>query len=179
MRLNRRNGALHPTGIFHCELPDITGTNRTLYIELYLHTEKTNGQFLYVQLLSIYICNDSVRYNLLPNFIGLRNHSITHMTYNDTTNTLVCTSTGGMVSIGRGSCRTQTPASFSQHIVDRVRARYENVVVLEPKDQGKYVCSVRNELKSSHAVLLTEYDVGKFVVSFCNYWSTHCTMYVY
>ena len=87
------------------------------------------------------------------------------MAYNDTTDTLVCTSTGGLVSVGLGSCSTQTPVSFSQHIVDRVRTRYENVIVFGPEDQGKYVCSVRNEQKSSHAVLLTEYDVGMFVVT--------------
>ena len=87
------------------------------------------------------------------------------MACNDTTDTLVCTSIGGMVSVGTGFCSTQTPVSFSQHIVDRVRAKYETVMILEPEDQGKYMCSVRNELKSSHAVLLTEYDAGKFVVN--------------
>ena len=40
VRLNHRNNAMYPTGIFHCELPDITGTNRTLYVELY---SKTSG----------------------------------------------------------------------------------------------------------------------------------------
>ena len=43
VRLNRRNDAVHPTGTFHCELPDITGTNRTLHIELFLHIGETNG----------------------------------------------------------------------------------------------------------------------------------------
>ena len=98
------------------------------------------------------------------------------MAYNDTTDTLVCTSTGGLVSVGTGFCSVQTPISFSQHIVDRVRARYETVMVLEPEDQGNYVCSVRNELKSSYAVLLTEYDVGMFVVTTSLH--TACTMYV-
>ena len=98
------------------------------------------------------------------------------MTYNDTTDTLICTSTGGLVSVSAGSCSSRAPVSFSQHIVGRVTMRYGNVTIWRPEDQGKYVCSVRSELKSSHAVLLTEYDVSKFVVSFCNYQSTHCTM---
>ena len=40
VRLNRRNNAMYPTGIYHCELPDRNGINRTLYVELY---SKTSG----------------------------------------------------------------------------------------------------------------------------------------
>ena len=38
VRLNRRNNAVYPTGIYHCELPDRNGINRTLYVELYRET---------------------------------------------------------------------------------------------------------------------------------------------
>ena len=38
VRLNRRNKAVYPTGIYHCELPDKNGIKRTLYVELYRET---------------------------------------------------------------------------------------------------------------------------------------------
>ena len=30
--LNRRTGAVGPTGLYTCQVPDVSGTNRTLYI---------------------------------------------------------------------------------------------------------------------------------------------------
>ena len=34
VRLNRRNNALFPTGIYHCEVPDAININRTVYVSL-------------------------------------------------------------------------------------------------------------------------------------------------
>ena len=34
VRLNRRNDVLSPTGIYTCEIPDSTGTNRSIYINI-------------------------------------------------------------------------------------------------------------------------------------------------
>ena len=34
VRLNRRNNVLSPTGIYRCEVPDSTGTNRNIYINI-------------------------------------------------------------------------------------------------------------------------------------------------
>ena len=39
VRLNRRNNAQSPTGVYRCEIPDASGTTQTLYVGVYT-TEK-------------------------------------------------------------------------------------------------------------------------------------------
>ena len=34
VRLNRRNNVLSPTGVYRCEIPDSSGTNRSIYINI-------------------------------------------------------------------------------------------------------------------------------------------------
>ena len=34
VRLNRRNDVLSPTGVYRCEIPDLSGMNRSLYINI-------------------------------------------------------------------------------------------------------------------------------------------------
>ena len=40
--LNRRTGAVGPTGLFTCQVPDGSGTNRTLYIGVGAGTDYTS-----------------------------------------------------------------------------------------------------------------------------------------
>ena len=42
VRLNRRNNATHPIGIYRCEIPDQTGISQNLYIGL--HTYSHSGK---------------------------------------------------------------------------------------------------------------------------------------
>ena len=35
VRLNRRNNAMMPTGVFRCEIPDASGTNQNVYVGVY------------------------------------------------------------------------------------------------------------------------------------------------
>ena len=35
VRLHRRNNAMMPTGVFHCKIPDASGTNQSVYIRVY------------------------------------------------------------------------------------------------------------------------------------------------
>ena len=42
VRLNRRNNAMSPTGIFHCELPGPNGVIQTLYVGVYASND--NGE---------------------------------------------------------------------------------------------------------------------------------------
>ena len=42
VRLNRRNNAMTPTGIFHCELPGPNGVTQTLYVGVYASND--NGE---------------------------------------------------------------------------------------------------------------------------------------
>lgn len=39
VRLNRRNDATMPTGVFRCEIPDASGNNQTVYVGVYSVTE--------------------------------------------------------------------------------------------------------------------------------------------
>ena len=47
IRLNRRNGATSPLGRYRCDIPDASGTTRSVYINIVL------GMFLYYALLNI------------------------------------------------------------------------------------------------------------------------------
>ena len=47
VRLNRRNDATSPLGLYRCDIPDSTGTTRSIYINIVL------GMFLYYALLNI------------------------------------------------------------------------------------------------------------------------------
>ena len=38
VRLNRRNNATSPTGVYRCEIPDASGTNQTLYVGIYVES---------------------------------------------------------------------------------------------------------------------------------------------
>ena len=42
VRLNRRNSAMSPTGIFHCELPDSDNVTQALYVGVYADSD--NGE---------------------------------------------------------------------------------------------------------------------------------------
>ena len=39
VRLNRRNNATMPTGVFRCEIPDASGTSQIIYLGVYLQGE--------------------------------------------------------------------------------------------------------------------------------------------
>ena len=43
VRLNRRNNALFPIGMYHCEVPDISSINHTVYVGLLRYGE--HGRF--------------------------------------------------------------------------------------------------------------------------------------
>ena len=36
VRLNRKNNAVDPTGVYRCEIPDRDGVNRTLFVGVYV-----------------------------------------------------------------------------------------------------------------------------------------------
>ena len=49
VRLNRRNNANHPTGIYHCEVPDENNITRTLHIGLLELNSGHFGRFLILE----------------------------------------------------------------------------------------------------------------------------------
>ena len=42
VRLNRRDDAQSPTGVYRCEIPDASGTEQSIYVGLYLESEGNN-----------------------------------------------------------------------------------------------------------------------------------------
>ena len=42
VRLNRRDNAQSPTGVYHCEIPDGNGNDQSIYVGLYLESEGNN-----------------------------------------------------------------------------------------------------------------------------------------
>ena len=43
VRLHHRNNATMPNGVFHCTIPDISGTNQNIYVGIYT---PENGELL-------------------------------------------------------------------------------------------------------------------------------------
>ena len=42
VRLHRRNGAIGPTGLYHCVIPDSSGVDQTLFVGAYTIRENSN-----------------------------------------------------------------------------------------------------------------------------------------
>ena len=121
VRLNRRNNAMMPTGVFRCEIPDASGTNQNIYIGVYPRKEGAP------------VINNSLSYS-----------------YNQT-QSLECTSTGGpatnVVWLKNG---VLLGGEYEQHqiITNRTISKYRNVLSLDQRDPkeiiGNYTCLVRN-----------------------------------
>ena len=45
VRLNRRNNATSPTGVYRCEIPDASGTNQNIFVELQAGTFNSHMDF--------------------------------------------------------------------------------------------------------------------------------------
>ena len=126
VRLNRRNNAMMPTGVFRCEIPDASGTNQSIYIGVYPHGEGAP------------VINISLSYS-----------------YNQT-QSLECTSIGSPATnvmwLKNG---VLLGGEYEQHqiITNRTISKYRNVLSLDqrhPKEIiGNYTCLVRNSRTES------------------------------
>ncbi len=89
--------------------------------------------------------------------------TIIGVSYNTTSFTLSCvTSGGGAAYINEDQCGSQQQLiSFFQYSIDSLTMRYNNELRRRSQSQGNYICSTRNREAVSHAVLLTEFGVGK------------------
>ena len=89
--------------------------------------------------------------------------SIISVSYNMTNFILSCVSSDGIATyINDDGCnRRQQFVSFSQQVLDPLTMRYNNVLKWRSQSQSNYICSTRNSIATSYAVLLTEFGVGK------------------
>ena len=90
---------------------------------------------------------------------------INSVSYNATSFTLSCDTSDGIATyISEDECNIkQQLVSFSQQVVDPFTLRYSNELRWRSQGQGSYICSTRNRVAVSYAVLLTEFRYGKSI----------------
>ena len=91
------------------------------------------------------------------------NVSIIGVSYSIANFTLSCVTSGGIATyINKDNCGSkQQLASFSQQVLDPFTIRYNNVLKWRSQNQSNYICSTRNSIAVTYAVLLTEFGAGK------------------
>ena len=121
VRLNRRNNAMMPTGVFRCEIPDVNGTNQSIYVGIYPHGEGTP------------VINNSLSYS-----------------YNQT-QSLECTSIGGpATNVKWWKNDVLLDDQYDQYkiVINETSSEYQNILSLYQKSPeeviGSYICLVRN-----------------------------------
>ena len=119
VRLNRRNNAMMPSGVFRCEIPDANGTNQNIYVGVY---SVENGAPT---------INEPLEYS-----------------YDAFEQVVVCTTMGGPATNVRWWKDGIQQVEQLQRISDTVNSVYENVLVVgqQSPDEvvGNYTCSVSN-----------------------------------
>ena len=121
VRLNRRNNAMIPTGVFRCKIPDANGTDRSIYIGIYPREGGTP------------VINNSLSYS-----------------YNQT-QSLECTSTGGPATNVKWWKNDKLLSDeYDQYkiVIDETISEYQNILSLDQKSPeeviGNYTCLVEN-----------------------------------
>ena len=89
--------------------------------------------------------------------------SIVGLSYNATNFTLSCVTSDGVATfVNKEDCsHEQQLLGFTQQLLDPAAMKYNNVLRWDSQSQGNYICSTRNRMATSYAVLLTEFAVGK------------------
>ena len=121
VRLNRRNNATSPSGVFRCEIPDASGTNQSIYIGVYPEGEGV------------------ITINELPSY------SFDHDQF------LTCTSRGGPATNVEWLKDGQILGDEyeqQKRIINQTTAEYQSVLSLSqlnPEEViGNYTCRVNN-----------------------------------
>ena len=130
VRLNRRNNAMMPTGVFCCEIPDANGTDQSIYVGVYPHREGAP------------IINNSLSYS-----------------YNQT-QSLECTSTGGPATNVKWWKNDKLLSDeYDQYkiVIDETSSEYQNILSLDQKSPeeviGSYTCLVNNTRGESNKTI--------------------------
>ena len=114
------NSGTSPTGVFHCQIPDASGTSQNIYVGIYPESD----------------------------VIGIP--SITSVRLDRNTTTLTCTSTGGPPTTvtwrKNGTLVDDSLFQQSQRVVDTENATYENVLFNDDitNFKGIFTCEVSN-----------------------------------
>ena len=121
VRLNRRNNATMPTGVYHCEIPDANETIQSVFVGIYPDNEGAPT------------INDSLVYNY------------------DDNQRVECTSSGGpatVVTWWKNGRSLDARSDQYQIIINEKSSKYQNILLLgqqPPGDiVGSYSCHVEN-----------------------------------
>ena len=81
--------------------------------------------------------------------------------------TLTCVTSGGAAYAtyaNKEKCNRQELVSLSQQVLDPVTVTYNNMLTWNSQSQGHFMCSTRNKVSTSYAVLLTEFRAGMYYI---------------
>lgn len=164
VRLNRRRNATTPIGIYLCEVFESSGIMRSLYVGIYssaggIYKNKDN-------LVSLHIATviATITYRVFHPFILYHAGVIDgiSLTYNSSTFTLTCTSTGGPVT--NVTWRKDEKILFIDGtiyqakltVIDTEEAIYENALTLRSEMDltGTYSCEVSNSRSSQNKSII-------------------------
>ena len=132
-----RNGATSPTGVFRCDVPDVSGTSQSIFVGLYPSTDGKRLKILFAN-----------SFNKFSSNIG--SPSITSLVFNRNSTTLTCTSTGGPPTTvawrRNGVLVNDSLYQQSQRVVNTETATYENVLFSSDITifVGTFTCEVSN-----------------------------------
>ena len=137
VHLHRRNNAMMPTGVYHCEIPDANGTRQNIYVGIY---PQGDGESLEC---SVDVdCSDKLDVTGSP--------SITSVLLDRNSTTLTCTSTGGPPTTvtwrKNGVLVDDSLFHQSQRVVDTENSTYENVLFNDDITYfvGIFTCEISN-----------------------------------
>ena len=142
VRLNRRNNATFPTGIYRCNIPVSDYNDTDIYIGVY---NSESGKLMF------FFCEKNVCIRVIHSFnIGFPN--ITSFEFNRDTISLICYSTGGPVTtltwMKNDKILNIDGLNYQQEkiILDSVTATYKNVLYSDNVSNlvGVFTCIVQN-----------------------------------
>ena len=150
--LNYVNVSDIPSGIYRCEIADVNNVANHLYVGIYPQEQGRHTKHaLFTQ-------------NTIHFSIGMAR--VTSLNYDSTTNTLVCTSTGGPVTTVTWSKDDNSGINNyeqSMAIIDTTTATYQSRLRIPNKSSestGHYTCTVSNSRGRSNQTIHLE---GKWV----------------
>ena len=139
VRLNRRNNAQSPTGLYRCEIPDASGTNQTLYVGVYTTDIKGMIHSLFDPPIYTQMC-----------FLFTVSPTITNIHFDALSQALTCVSSNSPATTVHwqiNSTAATVNTTQLQRVVNASEAVYENILFImgDPDAiSGDYTCVVSN-----------------------------------
>ena len=141
VRLNRRNNAQSPTGVYRCEIPDASGNNQTTFIGV--NTIGNQGNTSYKQ--------SQVNFNLTgaPSIQSVLFEMTSATDAATPSFTLDCITAGGPVDFNditwtRAGSSLPANHSLFQELDDGSTATYSNTLAVTGRETGQYSCQLQH-----------------------------------